>query len=464
MLDARRSSGRSSGAIDSNWPAGVRPGYEATSSYFAQGRFEGATGRVDEANDQVCQLEELSGSMPIAALTVALLAAQCVPARWFSGEPRSLDLLQGSSVNCLVVDRAHWTQSLVREGHKRGIKILALVDSGSSVAIDGRDGTVVPARDAAPATQDASRIYLSTRDHIRDHGIVALDQGVWPGLRVDEEAIATPSSAPWVDTNLGYLRYLRSQTRAAIWLFNRPPAHSYPIRRYKQVLADAALAGAHWVIDVDDAMAKRLLARDTAALKDWRELLQFADFQHKMPDVVGMKSYSHLGVSVAPETGAFVSGGVLDMIGAQHIPFQVVQQGSGMEQFFDFPDNSVVKFPKTSLGRISVLPKDVDELEPLYRRVEVIVDRTNYGLRVFNGAGLLSAPYELPNGKGVVVEIANHTDFAADTITLHVRGMWKKATMDVPGQPPSILSTYLVKTATAVEIKSLDIFGIVKIE
>jgi hypothetical protein len=258
---------------------------------------------------------------------------------------------------------------------------------------------------------------------------------------------------------------LRSQTQDAIWLFNRPPpAHSYPIRRYKQVLSDAALVGAHWVIDLDDALVKRLLAGDAAALKDWHELLQFADFQNKMPDVLGLKVYSRLGVSVTPETGAFVSGGVLDMIGAQHIPFQVVQNGNGMEQFFDFADNLVVKFPKTSLGRISVRPKDVDELEPLYRRVEVIVDRTNYGLRVFNGAGLLSAPYELPNGKGVVVQIVNFTDFVADTITLHVRGTWKKAILEMPGQPPRVLSTYSVKTATAVEIESLDIFGVVKIE
>jgi hypothetical protein len=135
-----------------------------------------------------------------------------------------------------------------------------------------------------------------------------------------------------------------------------------------------------------------------------------------------------------------------------------------LDRFFDFADVALVKFPLASLGRVTIRPQDVDSLEPIYRRVEVAVGRTNYGLRVFNGAGLLSAPYALPDGKGIEVLIANYTDTRAEGITLHVLGQWKKATLDAPGQPPRTLTTYPVKTATAVEIDSLDAFAAVRVE
>jgi hypothetical protein len=159
-----------------------------------------------------------------------------------------------------------------------------------------------------------------------------------------------------------------------------------------------------------------------------------------------------------------VSGGVLDMIGTQHIPFQVVSSGTGMDQFFDFADDSIVKFPKTSLGRTMVLPDDVGKLEAVYRRVQVTVDRTNFGLRVFNGAAILSEPYLLPGGKSVGVLLVNYTDYPAENITLHVLGKWKKATLESPGQPPKVLNIYAVGNATAVDIDSLNVAGFVRVE
>jgi len=373
-------------------------------------------------------------------LTLALLAAQCIPAHWFSPDPRSLDLLTSTPINCLLVDPPNLTPALITEAHRRSLKILA----------PGADATI---------TQD-------TRDKIHPgSGLIVLSQGVWPGLRTGDDMIATPSAAPWVDTNLGYLRYLRSQTQDTIWLAIRPPpGKSFPIRRYQQVMADAALAGARWVIDIDNTMSTRLLAGDPSAKKDWTILMQTSAFLHSIPDLGHLDSYSRLGVSVSPTTGALVSGGVLDMLGAQHIPFQIVKNGNGMEQFFDFADDSIVKFPKTSLGRTMVLPDDVGKLEPVYRRVEVTVGRTNFGLRVFNGAAILSAPYSLSSGKSVGVLLVNYTDYVAENITLHVQGTWKKATLESPGQPPKPLSIYSVKTATAIEIDALDTIAFIRVE
>lgn len=402
----------------------------------------------------------------LVAAAIAGYLAGCVPARWFSGDPKSLELLNGSPISCLLVDAPHWTEGLVTEGHRRGLKMLAVVDSGRMSVPAGADAVVIEGTSAAAEQDGKPVISLAPRERIRPaHGIAGTSEGVWPGVRIDDDTMAGPTAAPWIDTNLGYLRYLRSQVRETIWLANRPPrAQTHSGRRYQQALADAALAGAHWVIAPDGDFAKRLLAGEAAARKDWTGLMELAGFIESLPHAGELETYSRLGVSVSRETGAFVSSGVLDMIGAQHIPFQVVRTGEGLDHFFDFADTSIVKFPKTSLGRVAMRREDVDDLEVIYRRVQVIVGRTNFGIRVFNGAAVLSAPYVLANGGGVLVLLANYTDYPVERITLHVRGSWKKATLECPGAEPRSLAIYPVQNATAVEIDSLPVFGAVRVE
>jgi hypothetical protein len=403
-------------------------------------------------------------------LAVALVSflPDCVPARWFSGDPKSLELLAGSPVSCLLVEKQNWTQPLIEEGHRRGLKMLAVLDSPVATVPGDADALVFEG-DPAAAWESKGKPLLTfgTREHLRPaYGIAGTTQGIWPGIRVDDKVLATPTTAPWIDTNLGFLRYLGSQIQDTVWLASRPPpdAASVTLHPYQKALADAALAGARWVISPTPDFAQQLLNGDKTARQDWSDLMALAKFTESLPRVHGLEIYSHLGVSVNRETGAYVSGGVLDMIGAQHIPFQVVKNGKGMEQFFDFADNAIVKFPPTSLGGLVMRPGDADQLESLYRRVEVTVGPTNYGMRVFNGVGLLSAPFVLPQNAGILVLLANYTDYPAEDITLHLRGRWKKATLDMPGGASVTLTMYPVKENTAIEIPKLARMGAVRVE
>ena len=287
----------------------------------------------------------------LLALALASFLPDCVPARWFSGDPKSLELLSGSPINCLLVERQHWTPSLIDAGHRRGLKMLAVLENPGATTPPDADAIVFegdPPSSLEPKGKPL--LILGAREHIRAaYGVAGTTQGVWPGIRVDDKALAGPTAAPWIDTNLGFLRYLSSQLHETIWLANRPPPDkTISLHPYQKVLADAALAGARWVISPTADFAKRLLAGDESARQDWDDLMAISKFIESLQKVRGLETYSHLGVSVTPETGAFVSGGVLDMIGAQHIPFHVVKNGNGMAQFFDFADNSMVKFPQTS--------------------------------------------------------------------------------------------------------------------
>ena len=258
----------------------------------------------------------------------------CTPVRWFSADPKSLELLTGTPVDCLVLDGSLSNEALRKEAARRGLKM----------PTPGADVVIAP------------------RARLRSvNGITATAEALWPGLRIDDEAQAGPTAAPWIETNLGYLRDLRSTTKDVIWLANEPPTGKRTSgRRYQRAVADAALAGARWVISPDSDFAHRLLAGDAGALKDWTGLTEELRFIRSLPDVSKFETYSRLGVSIATNTGALLSGGVLDMIGSQHTPFQIVRSAAGMEHFFDFSADTIVKFPKASLGGIAVRRQDID--------------------------------------------------------------------------------------------------------
>jgi hypothetical protein len=91
------------------------------------------------------------------------------------------------------------------------------------------------------------------------------------------------------------------------------------------------------------------------------------------------------------------------------------------------------------------------------------VGRNNYGLRVFNGVGLLSTALALKDSSQVVVLLANYTDFPAEDITLHVMGSWDKAVLESPMGPPQNLATYPVGESTAVEVPRIHRVGLVRL-
>ncbi|HEX4750681.1 MAG TPA: hypothetical protein VH302_14145 [Bryobacteraceae bacterium] len=402
-----------------------------------------------------------------AAAVVASFLSACVPVEWPSADPASLSLLNDSSVNCLLIQKSQWNAALVEQGHKRGLKLLAVIDVGATSTPAGADAVVIAAPNRNIAwSGKVPAVFLTSRNELGDSGgVVAISQAVWPEIRTGDDTISTPSSAPWINTNLGYLRYLRSHVQGTIWITSPSPKKAeISARALQQAVADAALAGARWIATPDPQTIAGAMRGDGVSLSAWQNVRRLVEFIHNLPDVSKLKTYSRLGINVSPSTGALVSGGVLDMVGAQHIPFQVTNSSVGFDKFFDFADNALVKFPATSIGRTAIRAEDVDDLEPIYRRVEVDVGRTNYGLRVFNGAGLLSAPYALPDNKGALVLMTNYTDAPAENITLHVLGHWTKATLDQSGQQSRSLVTYPVKTATAVEIDSLDIFGAIRVE
>jgi hypothetical protein len=116
--------------------------------------------------------------------------------------------------------------------------------------------------------------------------IIGTYQGVWPGIQVLDNgaAKAAPSGSPWIDTNTGFIRSVRAWGPAIVWLGYLPPAHSVVTgERYQAAIADAEMAGARWILALDDDFSARLERGDAAAIKNWRGMAQVLQFFESHP-------------------------------------------------------------------------------------------------------------------------------------------------------------------------------------
>src|ERR1700730_7869874 len=232
--------------------------------------------------------------MLVAFLLVAALG-DWVPARWSSNDPKSLDLLAETPINCVLLERPLWSADFARQAAHRGVATLGVVRPGgdpieaarvakslqsSGVVLEGifeegsadRVGKVL-------SDSNIPLIELTTRSRMRFNSsapILGTFQGLWPGVQVQEEGGAAksgPSGAPWINTNTGFLRFARAATSASIWISNVPPPNTaIGLSQYLHAVGDAGMTGARWVIALDDDFNRRLLAREPAALKDWKQI------------------------------------------------------------------------------------------------------------------------------------------------------------------------------------------------
>jgi hypothetical protein len=121
--------------------------------------------------------------------------------------------------------------------------------------------------------------------------ILAMDEGTWPEVRPTsvileggEVMIAGASQGPWIDQNLWLFNY------AASFSHGRPVLMSFQHSRSEDgvsvlpsgsralVMAEAAVFGGSWSIDLDDWLRLGLYEREPMALQEWETLAKFQDF------------------------------------------------------------------------------------------------------------------------------------------------------------------------------------------
>ena len=273
--------------------------------------------------------------------------------RWY--DPATLDLLEGTPINCLLVTFSAGAESeverkqhqLVKEyarlAHKRGISVLGIVYGGDPQAIaaaaldagldglavqggvpekleaalraNGSTALVIPiARDAAAARTSKARLLAV--------------EGVRPSARnlADEGIRAGASAEPWIDSNIWLVRSFRLEAAwRPIWIDQRPNPTSEG--DYVRCVADAALAGGRWIVALDDELRASLLRKDPHALAAWRTIGTYLKFAEDHGEWRGFAPYGNLGIILdTAGENPDISDEYLNLVARRQVPYRLVSR------------------------------------------------------------------------------------------------------------------------------------------
>jgi hypothetical protein len=428
-----------------------------------------------------------------------------VPVRWPWNDARSLELLAGTPVNCLLLTR--YTPEFVAAAQARGVSALAVVTSADE--IDGAlaskvDGIVLEGEfpeAVAAGIKSVPVIVLGPRTRMplgSGAAIVGTNQGVWPGISADDEGAkkSGPTSGVWIDTNTGFLRAVRSWGNPTVWIANQPPPKTVvTTTRYLQVIADAAASGARWVIAFDDDLIPRLAAREEAAMGTWKRIAALLGYFEQHPEWRTMPEGGTLALVQDPGKGGLLSGGILDMIAVKHTPVRPIPRqqlspaalaGATMAVNVDAEALTAEqkeilrnftrgggtlltgppgwKDPTPGAGKITLEKAELERLNDIWHDVNSMIGRRNMGVRLFNVASMLSNYLAAPGGKTAVVHLVNYSDYPVENVAMHFLGEFKHATLTGPDIPSKTLDIYKTEEGWGVDVDRIGVCATITLE
>jgi hypothetical protein len=459
----------------------------------------------------------------VFALMLALAApVDWVPARWNWTDPATLELLQGTPINCLLVNwdppRAQALSTFALRAADRKIATLAVIGpkpdpvdaarqamrakmTGIVLEGDFPEGIADRVRDALADTKPVV-VELIARNRMKLGGpapILATYQGVWPGIQVmdDGHAKAGPSGTPWIDTNAGFIRAVKAWGNTPLWLGNLPPAKTVVSgERYLEAICDAAMVGARWIIALDDDFAQRLKDKDPATLKQWRRMGQHLQYYEDHKEWRTFKPAGEFALIQGVDDGALLSGGILDMIATKHTPVKPVpRQKLSIAQFKGIsmavnvdgasltPEQKDVlrsftrsggtlltgppgwKAPTAANGdQITLEKAEMERLDTIWKEVNTMIGRRNLGARLFNVSTMLSDLISSPDGKEVIVQLVNFSDYPVESIAVHVLGNFKHARLYTPEDGEKTLEVYKNDEGTGVDIDKVSVCATLRLD
>lgn len=304
-------------------------------------------------------------------------------ARWY--EPATLSILEGSSVNCLLVtwsaaadpaveaQQRQLVTNHTKAAHKRGLAVLGLVyaaGDASQIAADAAraslDGLVLEgdfASEFPAALRKAAGSMLiveiakdAARWRWKPAPIVAL-VGVAPSARnLSEMGIrGTPSSEPWIQSNVWLLRSFGLGAPSLMVWISSQLENPAPVD-YARAVADAAAAGGRWIISLDDVLRAKLRAGDLSALETWHRLANCLKFAEVHARERAFAPYGNVGIVLDSEsTKQGLSDEYLNLVTRRQVPYRLVAR-SGLN------GNSLARFR-------AILAIDIDPLSAAERKL-----------------------------------------------------------------------------------------------
>jgi hypothetical protein len=140
--------------------------------------------------------------------------------------------------------------------------------------------------------------------------------------------VSSPTSQPWIDTNLSLLNIVRAagNQQTPLYTFSWGQSGSGRQKRqltatdYALAVAEAGAFHADLVLEVDEHLQKALNAKDPSAWRLWKEVSDYADFYSRDKADAGLESAANVAVVVDD----FEPGDeVMNLMARHNLPFKV---------------------------------------------------------------------------------------------------------------------------------------------
>jgi len=449
-------------------------------------------------------------------------------ARWY--EPATLSLLEDSPANCLLVtwsapadvaveaEQHQLVKVYAEAAHKRGLAVLGLVyatGDASKIATDSAraalDGLVLegefpPKFPAALRKAAGSMLVIEISNDAaswrwKPAPIVAV-VGVAPsGRNLSEMGIrGAPSSEPWIESNIWLVRSfgVASPSRP-VWISNQ--LENASAIDYARAVADAAAAGGHWIISLDDAFRAKLRARDASALEPWRRLSSYLRFAESHAAWRAFAPYGNVGIVLDPASARpDAADEYLNLTARRQVPYQPVARSelsatlakfralvvTGLDPatmaerklLQDFAENGglviagaswggapqMEPFAEVTAGKGRVVVyKDPDPQAVAHDLKELLSD-DDLGVVPFNVPSVITfASGGLP-GQPLLVQLVNYFGHPVEAITLRVAGKFRSARLETPEGEAVDLPLREAEGRTEVTISKLLLWGAVSMQ
>lgn len=441
-------------------------------------------------------------------------------AKWY--EPSTLDLVENTPINCLLVTfsigapseaeavQRQMVKAYGRAARKRGIAVLGIVYPGgaassiAAAAVDAQlDGLVLdgefPADFVTSLTRDYAGIVIPIAPDaasVRTSSAPLLAvQGVRPSARdlADMGIRAGASAEPWIDSNIWLVRSFRFGPEwHPIWVDQEPnPASEGD---YIRCVADAAVAGGRWIVSLDDDLRVKLFQKNADALGAWRRIGAYLKFAEDHAEWRQFAPFGNLAIVI--ENGD--TDEYLNLIARRQMPYRLIRRNelsaaslttfkavvafaapteAERKTLRDFAerggvvvagpswgdapkDDSYAEIP-VGRGRV-VVYKDPDP-ETVAKDMQDLLTPEVIGLNTFNVPSAIT--YASTNGNRVLIQVLNYAGRPIERLTLRFNGIFKQARLYTPENAPvDLVATEAQNGRTEVLIPNLTAWGAVLLE
>ncbi len=222
------------------------------------------------------------------------------PAAWT--DPASLDLLRDTPIKCLLTEKSPSLERVIAQAKQSNLMVA----------------------DAAFAPERVTRL-----------------KGEWPGVKLTpsgavDRASAGPTGAPWVDSNGWKIRLTAALHQGTdIWVEATPKAPRLFAESYLIGVADAAVHGGRWIIELDDEFAAATAVHKPDALEKWKKLAGAAAFFTERRAWSDYRPEASLGIiSDFAGKNEFMSHELLNLVARTNQQYRIISRNEASPSSF----------------------------------------------------------------------------------------------------------------------------------